>query len=251
MPKKRNLLAIVSCILLTVTMITSLNHVSVKAKEKKAKFNKQYSGTLDGERTGTYILKVPADGTFSIQYSSSGDYTKVDVFSDYKNGGFLIPRIFTKNKKVKTKSTKVKKGDELRVDVYVQRPPLKAKYKIKFCYKKTKSKKSKTKIYGSSFSKSIKSSPWIKDIRIKNGKCKMKGSFVLYNKKFKVVKKYSSKTRTYKLAKNFNIYLLDTDGSYKVPKKEWNSQLKQLSESSLSMTFYVKNNKMTKMTFCP
>lgn len=251
MLRKRSLLIVLSSFLLSLMIIISSNGMQIKAKEKQAKFNKQYTGKVDGYHNTTYILKVPADGVFYIRYSSKGDYTKVDILSEYQGKGFFIPRIYTQNKSVKTKSKKVKKGDCLSVDVYVQRPPMNAKYKIKFCYKKNKKKKSNTKIYESTFSKKYKTSPLITDLYIKNGKCKVKGSFVLVNKNYQTVKKYASKKRTYKISKKFNIYLNDIDSSYKVPKSQWNSELKKLSNTNLCIRMYVKNNQLTKITFCP
>lgn len=248
--KKRGISFI--CLVLSMMMVLSSGVMQVEAKEKKAKFNKQYSGKLNGEHSYTYDLKVPADGTFYIQYSSKGDYTKVDTLSDYKGTGFFIPRIYTKNKTVKTKSKKVKKGDVLTVNVYVQRPPMKASYKIKFCYKKSKSKKKKssTKVYQSTFSKKYKTTPIIRDIKISKGKCTVKGSFELINKKYEPIKKYPYKKRVYKTSKNFSVYMND-ETEFKLSKSQWNTQIKNISNSNMAVLLYVKNNKLTKLVFHP
>ena len=62
------------CFILAFVMVFSYSIMPVEAKEKQAKFNKQYSGKIDGYHSMTYNLKVPADGTFYIRYSSKGSY---------------------------------------------------------------------------------------------------------------------------------------------------------------------------------
>lgn len=243
------------CFILAFVMVFSYSIMPVEEKEKQAKFNKQYSGKIDGYHSMTYNLKVPADGTFYIRYSSKGSYTKVNTLKEGTGYGYFIPRIYTKNKTVKTKSKKVKKGDCLSVDVYVQKPPLKASYKIKFCYKKdkkskTNKKKSSTKMYHSTFSKKFKAKPLITDIKIANGKCTVKGSFDQINKNYKVLKKYSSKKRVYKTSKNFSVYMNDeTENKLRID--QWNVQIKNISSSNLSVLLYVKNKQLTRLVFYP
>lgn len=240
------------CLILSAIVILTSGTIQVNAKEKRAKFNKQYSGELDKKHSYTYRLKVPADGIFYIKYSSKGDYTKVDTLNDHQKKGFFIPRIYTQNKSVKTKSKKVKKGDYLTVKVYIQKSKMKASYKIQFCYKQSKNKKqkSKTKVYQSTFSKKYKTTPIIRDIKISNGKCTVKGSFNLINKKYEPVKKYPFKKRVYKTSKNFSVYMNDEE-EFKLSKSQWNVQIKNISDSNVVVLLYVKRNKLTKLVFHP
>ena len=246
---RKKWLMVVYCFLLSF-MVVTVGIKSVAAKEKKAKFNKQYSGKVDGYHSTTYELKVPEDGTLYIDYSSTGDYTKVDTLSEYQGTGFFIPRIFSQNKTVRTKKKRVKKGDEISTMVYVQRPPMKGKYKIKFCYKKAvKNKKSNVKIYNATFSRVVKTSPRITSVRIAKGKCVIKGSFKLINNKGETVKRYASKKRSYKISKNFRVYMND-DTVNKIPKSEWNKQIKNIEKyGCLNLSIYKKGNELTKLVF--
>ena len=55
---RKKWLMVVYCFLLSF-MVVTVGIKSVAAKEKKAKFNKQYSGKVDGYHSTTYELKVP------------------------------------------------------------------------------------------------------------------------------------------------------------------------------------------------
>ena len=57
---RKKWLMVVYCFLLSF-MVVTVGIKSVAAKEKKAKFNKQYSGKVDGYHSTTYELKVPEE----------------------------------------------------------------------------------------------------------------------------------------------------------------------------------------------
>lgn len=99
---RKKWLMVVYCFLLSF-MVVTVGIKSVAAKEKKAKFNKQYSGKVDGYHSTTYELKVPEDGTLYIDYSSTGDYTKVDTLSEYQGTGFLFQEFLVKTKRLEQK----------------------------------------------------------------------------------------------------------------------------------------------------
>lgn len=127
---------------------------------------------------------------------------------------------------------------------------MKGKYKIKFCYKKAvKKKKSNVKIYNTTFSRVVKTSPRITSVRIAKGKCVIKGSFKLLNNKGETVKRYASKKRSYKISKNFRVYMND-DTVNKIPKSEWNKQIKNIEKyGCLNLYIYKKGNELTKLVF--
>lgn len=112
-----------------------------------------------------------------------------------------------------------------------------------------KKKKSSVKIYSSTFSRVVKASPRITSIRIAKGKCVIKGSFKLINKKGKTIKRYASKKRSYKISKKFSVYMND-ETVYKIRRSEWNKQIKNIEKyGCVDVYIYKKGNELTKLVF--